>query len=191
MEEIVKAIAYELSRYEKNNKIVDQGFIQNVVHVFLKYYNIEDFVSNCEFNNTINSQIKSGYNISDKKIFFGIKNEVANAYKQIRGNGIDFNKESITMFINYRLIGTIIHELTHSLQYYKCLNKIDDFETFLLGYGLNKNIILLNNNKQLLNDGLTKYLLTIDSLETNEIYYLTVPNERMASITITIGPKNM
>lgn len=103
---------YELLEYlSKNNYILREEDLKNILEFFVHQLGLEDYVSNIDISYDKKNSNKLGYySFYNKKITIN--------YNNIYNNIMRDYKYYDNLTLNERFIETILHELTHAYQYY-------------------------------------------------------------------------
>lgn len=180
MEKEINKLIYE---YSINGKIADKQFAEKVIEICINEFNIRDYVEKYDVKPIGKESVLAGYNIGNRSLILDLESIKKEAYEKLKiekKQGITSTQFLDNFKINSYVVYGIVHELTHASQYKKCLEGPSNLEKELLEMSLERNLILVKNEKVSIQK--LCYFSGIDEEYKKAIYFNTVPSERMADI---------
>jgi len=119
-----------LNHYIKNNKDIDCSFVNDIVDIAIKNYNLEEYITHVAFSNQNLSlgYPEASFYISDKKLCFFLeptKEEIRDIIKEFPI--VNKNKSFKFLFA----LNVLFHEIEHARQQLK-INQNSDLESIIL-----------------------------------------------------------
>ncbi len=184
METLKERLAKLVYDYSIKEKIADKEFVDQVVEMCVEEFNLRDYVKTLNLDSDGNNEMIAGYNIENKNLALDLHTLIGNVISRVEiesRSGIATSSFLMFVKVNIDVINSIVHELQHAMQYKKCLTDQEGFDRKILEMSMVKNLSLLRGKA--LTPAEEKYLRTIAILEGDEVFYESLPHERMANIT--------
>lgn len=180
MEILINYLATFLYNKTKNNEFINFEDTQKIISVFTDYYLLNKYIKKMyKISNLDNNY----YSFENGEI--GINLDYISNYKKKQLNSTRyFNKEFENILaINLFILSSIVHEITHALQFKKINEENIDLEKQLLIESFEEDLLLLNKNN--MNYTRREQIRAMKDFYNTTFGYKTYPSERMANIIST------
>jgi len=170
--------------YSIKGKFADEQFFNTAINLCIEAFDIKDYVKDYKAISDKDKERFAGYNIGTRKITLDIlkqRNAVLERINVEKRAGISSSTFETCLKVNIDVVNSIIHEIMHACQYKKCLQDEDDIQRELIELSFPKNLSIVRGNK--LSKKMIEYYKILDALENDDVFYASIPAERMANIS--------